>query len=199
MKWKRIITMVLFALVLLVANACGASGVPPTPTPTPTDVFSIEEAYCGSSDKIIETGVNFFEVIGQTLSGQAVPTIDIPINFYTLAEDVTYNFYCNGVEGYSFYAESEPDEEKSEKWINLEEGDFFFWSHFGFWTADPFILSNMGDFGTHIDYVGEGLVRITLFLSNFPNEDLCLKCHFNVVSEEPPFKRTTELYIRHIR
>lgn len=36
MKWNSIIPIVMFALVLLVASACGGAGAGPSPSPTPT-------------------------------------------------------------------------------------------------------------------------------------------------------------------
>ena len=163
------------------------------------DVFSIGKAYAGSSDKIIEIDENSFKIIGRTEVGQTVPSIQIPIEFYDSANDVTYNFYCSGSEGYNFFAESYIDEDNPEDWINLKGGNIYFGSHFGYGSAEPFILSNKGDFGTHIAYIGKGSVRIILLLSAFPDEDLKLNCNFNVVSEEPPFRKTTTLFLHHIR
>ena len=206
---KRIIGIRLVAILLLIGLA---SVVPTIPTPVATataqtvtmsgessDVFSIGKAYAGSgSDKITETGENSFEIVGKTEIGETIPAITIPIEFYNSSEDVTYNFYCSGAEGYQFFAESLLDEDEPEDWINLEKGDVSFGSYFGYWTAEPFILSNKGDFGTHIDYVGKGKVRILLFLWGFPDDDLKLDCKFNVVSNDPPFRKTTTLSLNHV-
>ncbi|RZN42516.1 MAG: PEGA domain-containing protein [Methanosarcinales archaeon] len=206
---KRVIEIRLVAILLLIGLA---SVVPTIPTPVAiataqtvtmsgesSDVFSIGKAYAGSgSDKITETGENSFEIVGKTETGETIPSITIPIEFYNSTEDVTYNFYCSGTEGYQFFAESQLDEYDPEDWINLENGAVSFGSYFGYWTAEPFILSNKGDFGTHIDYVGKGKVRILLFLWGFPDDDLKLDCKFNVVSNDPPFRKTTTLSLNHV-
>jgi len=163
------------------------------------DIFTVGKAYAGSSEKISETGDNKFKIIGQTQVGQAIPSITIPLQFNVPTRDVTYNFYCSGTGGYSFFAESKPSPNDPEQWVILSQGGVSFASYFGYGSADPFILTNKQDFGAHISYTGKGGVRIILFLDSFPDEDMTLKCQFSIVSTDPPFRRTTSIELTHIR
>lgn len=164
-------------------------------------VIDLPKSYSGDNFQEISTG-NF---IVNTSYG-ARGTISIPVTFYQNAENIDFEVGCYTPEGSMFRLDAyDKKNMKIDKEASYTEGNqsVGFWGYFGFGSAQPFILSNNGDFGTHIDQVGLGNVRVLLFptasgkLSDELNGNR-FRCTLTIVSRLPAEREKMDFYITYV-
>ena len=164
-----------------------------------TEAFRIGEPYSSDSDKITKIDYNHFKI--GYINASDNPMIIMPLKFNTIIRDITYNFECEGIEGYNFFAESNTlNKESLDSSIWLDKDGFSFFSFMmGDSTSNTLIFSSKRDSGAYVDYVDNDEVRIAFILNNFYKIDFNLECTFNIVSEEPPFRESTSIFLEYVR
>jgi hypothetical protein len=160
----------------------------------PTILFAIgdSEIYPGNNS-LSNTEI----VINNNIGRQTI--LIFPIMFYKNASNIDFEIGCYTQDEAllrmdAYHRQYEEGKYKTASVIYNNSGYDFF-SYFGIDSASPFILSNNQNFGTHIDYVNKGTVRLIMIPSAWVNSSYStsdklipeiFRCTITLVSRSPP-------------
>ncbi|MBN2517426.1 MAG: hypothetical protein JXB14_01125 [Candidatus Altiarchaeota archaeon] len=174
------------------------------PEPEYDVAFLVRDSFKDTGDKCMELDNNYY-LVEKTGVGDSVCTINFPLDFKTETRDVTFSFGCYG-EGTRFDSQDYSIQYGGDSEWMLDGGQEGYGSvsgYFGYGTADEFILSNKGDFGTKIDYVSPqevqgqispGSVRLILLLGSAGKGTF--NCEATVVSLNPPHREKKSFKVK---
>ncbi|MBS3165815.1 hypothetical protein J4444_01710 [Candidatus Woesearchaeota archaeon] len=159
-------------------------------------VFTLDDSYGNSdADNYRILGENFYEVYESNTQNAFI----FPLNFEQETRDISFKFGC--YDG-SRRFDSKPDELNKPGEYNtgkIKEGGTYIGisAYFGYDTAENFILSNNEDFGTDLEYVSKGRIRVIMWPSSqgvtLPRT---FNCELTVVSRDPPHREKKEFKVK---
>ncbi len=124
--------------------------------------------------------------------------LSFPIIFNNASKDVNFEIGCHSAKENTRFdlmpTIGREKEEKSANW-SVGRGSLELFAYFGFGNADPFILSNNQDFGSKLDYVGNGTIRLLVFPTSNVRQEVNFDCTLTIVSRDSPERQKREFYL----